>query len=313
MKKINKLVSFALSLIMVSMTSVSVFSACAEEFAADTTTAVLDIQQETFTTTSAPSEDILTPSINGVVPELVDGYKIDFGSPIGDAEFIDIYLQNVSDIVSAYGKILFDVTVDGTVYTVRYPWNFEYVESPCLRINIPDTINANVVWNETCMCYLSDMDSDIAEKIMQEIKNCTYATLSILYTRDKSQDMPVVTESAVDYPEYTYTYTRPAEIVVTTTMPVDNYPEYTYTYTYTIPPETIPENLTAVKKGDINFNGVVDISDVVAAASYAGNPEQNPLSPESITNGDVHNIGDGITASDVLMIQQYISCIIKKL
>ena len=69
------------------------------------------------------------------------------------------------------------------------------------------------------------------------------------------------------------------------------------------------ENLyTASIKGDVNGDGEVDISDVVAITAFVGNSEENKFnSDQKIINGDVYNSGDGLTANDALMIQQYIS------
>lgn len=69
------------------------------------------------------------------------------------------------------------------------------------------------------------------------------------------------------------------------------------------------ENLyTAAIKGDVNGDGEVDISDVVAITAFVGNSEKNKFnSDQKIINGDVYNSGDGLTANDALMIQQYIS------
>ncbi|MDE5947080.1 MAG: carbohydrate-binding domain-containing protein [Oscillospiraceae bacterium] len=66
-------------------------------------------------------------------------------------------------------------------------------------------------------------------------------------------------------------------------------------------------------KGDANDDGTVDVADVVAVASYVGNPESNKLTSKGITNSDVHNTGDGLTANDALMIQQYIAKIVEVL
>jgi len=63
-------------------------------------------------------------------------------------------------------------------------------------------------------------------------------------------------------------------------------------------------------KGDVTNNGVVDIADVVSMAAYVGDPETNILENDAIIRGDVHNAGDGLTGSDVLMVQQYIAKII---
>lgn len=60
-------------------------------------------------------------------------------------------------------------------------------------------------------------------------------------------------------------------------------------------------------KGDCNIDGNIDIADVVSISAYVGDSEKNPLDEQSILNADVHNTGDGLTANDALMIQQYLS------
>jgi len=65
--------------------------------------------------------------------------------------------------------------------------------------------------------------------------------------------------------------------------------------------------------GDVTVNGKVDVADVVAAAAYVSDPENNPVENQGLKNGDVHNTGDGITGNDVLMIQQYLASIITEL
>jgi len=65
--------------------------------------------------------------------------------------------------------------------------------------------------------------------------------------------------------------------------------------------------------GDATLDGKIDSADVVAVASYAGNPEKNPLDVQGIKNADVHNTGDGLTANDALTIQQYLAKIITKI
>lgn len=71
----------------------------------------------------------------------------------------------------------------------------------------------------------------------------------------------------------------------------------------------VTENLyTAPIKGDVNGDGEIDISDIVAITAFVGNSEKNKFnSDQKIINGDVYNSGDGLTANDALMIQQYIS------
>lgn len=66
-------------------------------------------------------------------------------------------------------------------------------------------------------------------------------------------------------------------------------------------------------KGDVNVDGLVDVADVVAIASYVGNAKGNPIEQQGITNGDVHNTGDGLTANDALLLQQYLAKIVKEL
>lgn len=66
-------------------------------------------------------------------------------------------------------------------------------------------------------------------------------------------------------------------------------------------------------KGDANNDGIIDVADVVAVASYVGNPESNKLDSQGMLNADVHNTGNGLTADDALMIQQYLAKIIEKL
>lgn len=66
-------------------------------------------------------------------------------------------------------------------------------------------------------------------------------------------------------------------------------------------------------KGDVNFDGDVTVADAVAISSYVGNPELNSLDAYAISNGDVHNVGDGLSANDALMIQQYLVGVIDTL
>ncbi len=73
--------------------------------------------------------------------------------------------------------------------------------------------------------------------------------------------------------------------------------------------DSVPSTASG-KKGDANGDDTLDVADVVAVASYVGNPDANKLDAESIKSADVHNKGDGLTANDALMIQQYIAKII---
>lgn len=75
----------------------------------------------------------------------------------------------------------------------------------------------------------------------------------------------------------------------------------------------ITTTLVIYTKGDANNDGLVDVADVVAISAYVGNSEANPLDIKCIKNADVHNTGDGLTANDALMVQQYIAKIIDNL
>ncbi|MDE5947019.1 MAG: hypothetical protein K2G63_06940 [Oscillospiraceae bacterium] len=63
-------------------------------------------------------------------------------------------------------------------------------------------------------------------------------------------------------------------------------------------------------KGDANDDGVVDVADVVAIASYVGDASSNKLSKKGIINADVHSSGNGLDANDALMVQQYLAKIV---
>ena len=65
--------------------------------------------------------------------------------------------------------------------------------------------------------------------------------------------------------------------------------------------------------GDANCDGNVDIADVVAISAYVGDPEENALSEQGMINSDIQNTGDGITAGDILAIQQYLASVITEL
>ena len=65
--------------------------------------------------------------------------------------------------------------------------------------------------------------------------------------------------------------------------------------------------------GDANTDGKIDIADVIAISSYVSDSEKNFLQPVGRQNGDVQNSGNGLNASDALMIQQYLAGIITSL
>ena len=89
--------------------------------------------------------------------------------------------------------------------------------------------------------------------------------------------------------------------------------EATTTTTTTTTVTTTTETTVTYIKGDANGDSSVDIADVVAIAAYVGDSKTNALSDEAIISADVHNTGNGITADDALMVQQYIANIISEL
>jgi len=81
----------------------------------------------------------------------------------------------------------------------------------------------------------------------------------------------------------------------------------------TTAPEKTSESSSKVLYGDADLSGTIDVADVVVVASYVGNPDSNPMSEKAILNSDVQNVGNGVDASDVLAIQQYLAKIVKSL
>lgn len=62
--------------------------------------------------------------------------------------------------------------------------------------------------------------------------------------------------------------------------------------------------------GDANNDGSVDVADVVAIAAHIGNSKENNLPNKAKIYCDVQAHGNGLDASDALMIQQYLAKII---
>lgn len=65
--------------------------------------------------------------------------------------------------------------------------------------------------------------------------------------------------------------------------------------------------------GDANTDCSINVSDVVAVLANVANSKTNPLEELSITNGDVHEKGNGLNSSDAFMIQQYVTGVIESL
>ena len=65
--------------------------------------------------------------------------------------------------------------------------------------------------------------------------------------------------------------------------------------------------------GDADLSGDVEIADAVKIMCYVTDPENNPIDPQGIINGDVYQTGDGLSVQDALSIQKYLAQIIKSL
>lgn len=131
-----------------------------------------------------------------------------------------------------------------------------------------------------------------------------------------------------DMQNYAFSNWQNAEIIVkeqettttTTTTTTTNTTTTTTTTTATTASKATTTTTTATTEkinnnilGDVNLDNSVDITDVITIAAYVGNPSKNELTPQGLINGDVHNTGDGLTANDSLLIQQYLAGIVTKL
>ncbi|MCD8188506.1 MAG: cellulase family glycosylhydrolase [Ruminococcus sp.] len=67
------------------------------------------------------------------------------------------------------------------------------------------------------------------------------------------------------------------------------------------------DTVEAVLWGDANDDGSVDISDSVAILSYVSNTSKYPLTAQGLANADVNLNGDGLSNSDSLAVQRYLS------
>ena len=65
--------------------------------------------------------------------------------------------------------------------------------------------------------------------------------------------------------------------------------------------------------GDANFDGNVDMSDVVTIMQSLAAPDRYRLNKAQLLNGDVESKGNGITIMDAQMIQQFLLELVKNL
>jgi hypothetical protein len=82
-------------------------------------------------------------------------------------------------------------------------------------------------------------------------------------------------------------------------------------------PDPIPE----ADYGDANCDGTVNLSDAILVLQVIGNPDaygisgsdKSAITEQGAINGDVANVGDGLTNSDALAIQEYLLKLVDKL
>ncbi len=84
-------------------------------------------------------------------------------------------------------------------------------------------------------------------------------------------------------------------------------------------PTTEPAEVTTVPEskvtmwGDTNKSGEIEVADAIAIMSYVVNAELYPLDEVSSANADVYQHGDGLSVSDAVSIQKYITKLIAEL
>ncbi len=102
------------------------------------------------------------------------------------------------------------------------------------------------------------------------------------------------------------------EAATTTTTTTTTAPATTTT-TVTTPAATTAPSQEDVVYGDANCDGDVNVADVTLIMSNVANSEKNPLTSEQIDNADVYQRGDGISISDAVAIQKYLTKVIASL
>ncbi|MDE6774879.1 MAG: endo-1,4-beta-xylanase [Ruminococcus sp.] len=83
-----------------------------------------------------------------------------------------------------------------------------------------------------------------------------------------------------------------------------------------IPPTTSSDDEPAGEVsmyGDVNCDGEISVADSTLLLQYLGNKDKYPLTPQAKANADVHDTGDGLSATDSLAILKYEAGVIDKL
>lgn len=233
------------------------------------------------------------------VPEEIDGVPVTIIGQYAFSNCINLKSVNIPEGVKVIGASAFEwceglteITVPNSVILVG-----DRAFSFCLALESIKIMNPN--------CKIYDSASTIHDRYFKEENDWKYDYTGMIYVFENS--------TAQSYAEkYGYKFEIINEDFNTNGEPDISdiiSDQYGSNLQSTEEPAETSETVQLIK-GDVNFDGNVDITDVITVAAFANNPESNKLSEEAIKAGDVHNTGDGLTANDALKIQQYLSGVI---
>ncbi|MDE5946785.1 MAG: hypothetical protein K2G63_05750 [Oscillospiraceae bacterium] len=242
------------------------------------------------------------------------------------------------------GRILFekgDAGLDIRGYEVRpvnpdfFPYKIDGLDENENCIFIATSSNGDYGYDGTIATFYFKVPEDAKAGTRYDFE-FIYFENDMFTDRSRNQDMQdyafanwnggtvIIPEVTTMTSETTTTTTSITITTTTTTSSTTSTTESTTlssstTITTTTSSYTTSETTTSttvnndIKKGDANNDSLLDVADVVAVASYVGNPDANKLDEQCIKNADVHNTGDGLTANDALTIQQYLAKILEQL
>jgi len=231
----------------------------------------------------------------GLVNKTDKGASVVFSRPIGDKVSIDFKVADGCNMVT--GGVGFWIGgSDG--YWVSY--NYELNKSGAFEIdfNNPTAVSHTV----------GGVSSDVTDKaeiqtLVDTIKAMNSIDIQVWYANgfENPADGVEITGASIVGEKTPPVTTATTETTQTTT---------TTTVTTVTTSTDVPVTGDDIVWGDATDDKKIDSADVVAVAAYVGNPQKNPLDTDAVSRCDIHNHGDGLTASDALMIQQYLAKII---
>lgn len=226
-----------------------------------------------------------------------------------------------------YYNIDYTVAEDGTI-TMGEQFDFpdsscimegeevNYIYENCEGYTIKDGVITIVLPLEYDISAYELNYDNIQNEALTDVSEYTYnGKKYAVYTHDLNQILtvyPTTGDGCVDVSlmpdgEFSMTYTvySPCDVVP---------PIVDYFYTYRFNAENGVIKNTAVvteNSGDANGDGIVSIADAVTVSAYVSNSSKNNILYKQRLYSDVQNHGNGLNASDALMIQQYVTGIIK--